>query len=212
MKAIESIAHALSLAVRVDDHFSGAPWSRPLAVALDSQEPALPTADGTSVRHADGTYRFIAVKPGVRTVTVTPTGDDFTWTATTTVDLATHDRRHALAIEVWPGPRASLPSGTTVLRGRLIGAVVPGLEVRVEVVGAPPRNRRTRADAAGELVFPVLGVVALTTAHLVELDVTVPTRTVTQIQIIDNDTNPITVGHRVKVRPGRETRARLTLT
>lgn len=212
MRAAETLHHALSLAVRVDDHFSGRPWPRALTVALDSQEPPLRTADGASPRHADGTYRFVAVKPGVRTVTVTPADDSFTWTPTATVDLATHDRRQPLVIEVWPGPHASFTPGTLVLRGRLVGAVAPGLEVRVEVVGAPPRNRRTRADATGEFVFPVFGMVELTADQRVELAVTVPTRTVASIQILDGDTDPVTAGSHVTVQPGRATRARLTLT
>jgi hypothetical protein len=211
VRAIETIRQALSLAVRVDDHFTGAPWPQPVTVGLDSKEPPVRTADGSSARHADGTYRFIAVRPGVRTVTVTPGGDAFTWTPSTTVDLATHDRSQALVVEVWPGPSATVAAGTLVMRGQVTGAVMPGLEVRIEVVGAPPRSRRTRVGANGEFVFPVLGTVDLTVDQRVELDVTVPTRTVASIQIIDHDTNPVTVGHRVKVLPGRATRARLTL-
>lgn len=212
MKAVEVIHHALSLAIRPTDHFSGRAWPAPITVALDSQEPAVPVASGAAVRHADGSYRFIAVTPGLRTITVTPGSGAFTWTPTTTVNLATHDRRNAVAIEVWPGPTATFAAGTLVLRGRLVGAVAAGLEVRIEVTGAPARNRRTRVTATGEFVFPVLGMVALTADRRVELDVAVPTRTVTSIQILDGATNPVTPGHRVQVWPGRETRARITLT
>ncbi|MEZ4399285.1 MAG: hypothetical protein R3B06_04655 [Kofleriaceae bacterium] len=211
MRAVETLRHALSLAVRVDDHFTGAPWPGPVGVALDTAEPPVTTADGRALRHGDGTYRFVAVTPGVRTVTVTPPTGAFAWTATAVVDLATHDRRQAVAIELWPGPQAVVPIGTTAVRGRLVGAVAPGLEVHVEVVGAPPRGRRTRADATGEFLFPVLGMVELTADRQIELEVTVVTRTVDAIQILDGVTNPITVGNRVKVPPGRESRARLTL-
>jgi hypothetical protein len=213
VKAVESVRHELSLAVRIDDHFTGEPWPAPALVELDTGEPAVATADGRSRRHADGTYRFVKVTPGVRTVTVTPGGGAFTWSASTTVDLATFDRSQALAIEVWPAPGGRAPSGTLAVRGRLAGpAPLGGLEVRIEVVGAPARNRRSRSDASGEFLFIVAGAVETSgTDQAIELDVTVPGRTVASIQIIDGATDPVTAGHIVRVRPGRELRARINL-
>ena len=83
--------------------------------------------------------------------------------------------------------------------------------MRIEAVGVTPRNRRTRCDAAGELVFVVVGPMELDADYRVELVVTVPGRTVTSIQILDGDTNPTVSGNTFAVPPGRETRALFNL-
>jgi hypothetical protein len=82
----------------------------------------------------------------------------------------------------------------------------------MEVAGlAVPRNRRTRCDEAGELVFVVVGSMTLGSDYRVPIDVTVPGRTLASIQILDGDTNPIFPGATFAVPPGRETRALFNL-
>jgi hypothetical protein len=212
VRAIESVRQRLALAVRVDDHFTGAPWPAEVEVTLDSLEPAVRTVDAAGARHADGSYRFIAVRPGARQVTVRA-ANAFSWTATTPVSLprAPALLTAPLVIELWPAPSATVPAGTLAIRGRLVTAAA-GQEVDIEVVGAPPRNRRTRCDAQGEFVFVVVGQMPLTTDQKVALAVTVPGRTLTSIQLVDGDTDPVFAGSQVAVPPGRETRARFNLT
>lgn len=214
MIAVESVRQRLSLAVRVDDHFTGEPWPRAVEVTLDSGEPAVPTVDLSGARHADGTYRFVRVRPGARQITVrVPGGAAFPWTASTavTLPLAPAQLTTPVVVELWPAPSAALPAGTLAIRGRLVTAAA-GQEVRMEVVGVAPRNRRTRCDASGEFVFVIVGPVELTSDQRVELAVTVPGRTLASIQILDGGTNPVFAGTHFTVTPGREIRARFQLT
>jgi hypothetical protein len=213
MRAVEVARHRLSLAVRVDDHFSGAPWPDELDVGLDTLEPPVEAAGGGGIRHDDGTYRFVGLAPGARQLTVASRdGTAFAWTPATPVVLPLASPVTPIVVEMWPSPRARIAAGTLVIRGRLAVAAA-GQEVRMQVVGVvPPRIRRTRCDADGELTFVVAGPVALTASRTVELDVSVPGRVLTSIQILDGDTNPTTAGTRFAVAPGRETRVRFNLT
>lgn len=214
MRAVEVVRHQLSLAVRIDDHFSGAPWPAEVTVALDTTEaPVEVRGGGGGVRHADGTYRFIGLAPGARQLTVTVRdGTAFTWTSSTPVVLPLGNPAVPVVVEMWPSPSARVAAGTIVIRGRLVTAAA-GQEVRMEVAGLPvPRNRRTRCDGTGEFVFVVVGSMALNPDYLLELDVTVPGRTLTSIQVLDGATNPIFPGATVAVPPGRETRALFNLT
>lgn len=197
--------------MRVDDHFSGAPWPAEVAVSLDVPVPPVPVRGATGIRHPDGTYRFAGLAAGAYQLAVAaPDGTAFPWTATTAVVLPLATPTDPVVVELWPSPSARLPPGTVVVRGRLASAPA-GQEVQIECVGAPVRNRKTRCDAGGEFVFVVLGQIVLTSTYLVELEVVVPGRTVTTIQILDGDTDPITAGDHVSVLPGRETRLYVNL-
>lgn len=201
------------MAVRVDDHFTEAPWPTEVEVALDTREGPVQVQGGGGTRHADGTYRFIGLAPGPRQLAVTaPGGSAFTWAASTPVGLPLASPALPIVVELWPSPSARIAAGTIVIRGRLVTAAA-GQVVRMEVAGlAAPRNRRTRCDGAGEFVFVVVGSMAVNADYRVELDVTVPGRTLASIQILDGDTNPTTPGATVAVPPGRETRALFNLT
>jgi hypothetical protein len=211
--AIETIRHQLSLAVRVDDHFTGAPWPDEVVVSLDTAEPPV-RAQGGGTRHADGTYRFAGLLPGARQLTVAvPGGAAFPWAASTAVTLPLGAPATPVVVELWPSPAARIAAGTIAIRGRLVTAAA-GQEVRMEARGgAAPRNRRTRCDAAGELVFVVVGSMAQNAAGLIELDVTVPGRTVASIQVLDGGAVATTFpGAMFAVPPGRQTRALFHLT
>ncbi len=212
VKAPETVSHKLSLAVRVDEHFSMQPWSDEVDVRLDTMEPPVALAGSPKrTRNPDGTYRWIDLAPGARAVTVVSRdGSGFTWTATTPVVLPLVNPAVPLVIEMWPTPSARISANTIVIRGRLNTAAT-GQEVRMEVDGVAPRNRFTRCDDRGEFTFVVLGPMELDTNSDVVLIVTVPGRTVDTIQIIDGDTNPTVVGNSFAVRPGRETRAHINL-
>lgn len=212
MRAVEVLRHRLSLAVRVDDHFSGAPWPEEVEVELDPPEAPVAAQGGGAMRHPDGTYRFVDLAPGPRQLVVTPrNGTAFTWTASTPVVLPLGNPAAPVVVEMWPSPGARIATGTVAIRGRLVTAAA-GQEVRMEVAGlAVPRNRRTRCDGDGELVFVVVGSMMLNSDYRVEIDVTVPGRTLTSIQILDGDTNPIFPGATFAVPPGRETRVLFNL-
>lgn len=199
------------MAVRVDDHFTGEPWPDEVEVALDTNEPAVEVQGGGAIRHGDGTYRFIRLTAGPKQLTVrAPDATAFTWTASTAVTLPLISPSTPIVVEMWPAPSARIRAGTIVIRGRLVTAAA-GQEVNIEVVGRPPRNRRTRCDASGEFAFVVVGEMEVNADYEIELVVTVPTRTVDTIQILDGDTNPIVSGNTFAVPPGRETRALINL-
>lgn len=234
MRAVETTPHHLLLAVRVEDHFSGAPWPSELTVDLDGRDP-IARAPGGKTRHPDGTYRFLGGGTGPRQVSVTG-ADVFTWTPTTAVTVP---RTTALVVEVWPSARAAVPTGTLAIRGKLVGGAVADREVRMEIGGPTPppppppalpvRNRRTRSDASGEFLFVVVGPTVLIkqpqpvpppppapalplVPPKVRLAVTVPGRTLASIQIFDGVTNPTVAPNQFFVLPGRETRAVFNLT
>lgn len=213
MKAVELVRHQLSMAVRVDDHFSGVPWPHELDVSLDIPDRPVRVQGGASVRHADGTYRFIGLPAGPRQITVAAKdGTAFTWDPMTNVVLPLADPRDPVVIEMWPAPSARVSPGGITIRGRLVIAGA-GQEIEIRTVGVvPPRIRRSRCDATGELTFVVVGPVALNADGLVELDVTVPGRTLTSIQILDGDTDPTFPGPIFPAPPGREIRVLFNLT
>lgn len=211
MRAVEIVRHQLSMAVRVEDHFTGEPWPSELDVALDTSEPPLDVQGGGKIRHSDGTYRFIRLTPGAKQLTVRARdGTAFTWTPSTAVALPLISPSTPVVVEMWPAPNARIAAGTIVIRGRLVTAPA-GQEVNIEVVGRPPRNRRTRCDANGEFAFVVVGPMELDADYELELAVTVPARVVDTIQILDGDTNPTVSGNTFAVPPGRETRALINL-
>jgi hypothetical protein len=213
LKAIEILRHQLSVAVRVDDHFTGEPVPAELGIALSTQENGVRATDG-SLRHSDGTYRFADVANGPRNITVTvPDNLGFTWTPVTAIAIPLADPRVPVVIELWPSPKARAPSGTLAIRGRLQAAIVAaGQEVDMEVVsGFPPRNKRTRIDGDREFLFLVMGPMEQTSDHKVQIDVTVPGRTITSIDITDGSGTNTFLGSTFDAPPGGEIRAVIKL-
>jgi hypothetical protein len=208
---IEGVRHRLGFAVRVDDHFAGTPVREPLAVALDTGEQPVRSADRAGVRHADGTYRFINLTPGPRQLVITsPTMTAFTWTASTPIAVPVADPRLPVVVEMWPTPLASAPPGVIAIRGALVTAPA-GQEVRIEPVDTPPLGRRTRCDADGEFLFIVAGWTTVTVDGRIRLTVAVPGRVVTAVDLIEGSTTTNVPGAQFEVPPGRELRARIHL-
>lgn len=216
LKAIETIRHRLSVAISVDDHFMIAPTNTEVVVRLSNDAPAVKTSTG-GTRHPDGTYRFIDLAPGLVDVRVeVPDETAFTWTTTTSVALPLADPRVPVVIELWPSPKAASPAGALAVRGRLeapiASPVAPGQEVQLEALsGFPPRNRRTRIDADREFLFPLFGPMSLTADHKVQIDVTVPGRTVASIDVVDGDVTTNFPGTTFDAPPGGEIRAVINL-
>jgi hypothetical protein len=213
LEAIEIVRHQLSVAVRVDDHFTGEPVGRELEVTLSTEESGVKAASG-SLRHPDGTYRFVDLANGPPDIPVTaPDAIAFTWTPTTAIAIPLADPRVPVVIEVWPSPKARAPAGALAIRGRLeAAAVAAGQEVRMEVVsGFPPRNKRTRIDADREFLFLVMGPMEQTSDHKVQIDVTIPGRTVTSIDVTDGSGTTTFAGSTFDAPPGGEIRAVIKL-
>jgi hypothetical protein len=213
LKAVEIARHQLSVAVRLDDHFTGEPVKAELQVSLSTREAGVKAASG-SLRHADGTYRFLDLANGPRDVKVTvPDNTAFTWTPVTPITIPLADARVPVVIEVWPSPKARAPSGVLAVRGHLEAAsVASNQEVQMEVVsGFPPRNKRTRIDSDREFLFLVMGPMEQTTDHKIQIDVTVPGRTIASIDITDGSGTTTFPGSTFDAPPGGEIRAVIKL-
>jgi hypothetical protein len=121
------------------------------------------------------------------------------------------DRGHAVAVEMWPLPVATPEPGIAAVRARLVGSGVAGL--RVEIDGhatATPSGRWTRADAQGELLFPLPGGPwPLTDDGRLDLEVRVPGRLVTAVEIVPAAPLP---GARFSLPADRVSRVRIHVT
>jgi hypothetical protein len=214
MIASEDVRHVLSFALRVDDAFADVPIAEELAVSLDTGEVPLNAPDHDGPRQADGTYRFIDLAPGPRQLTIlSPSGDGFTWTATTPVAIPIADPRQAVVVSMWPTPQARTPLGVIAIRGVLVTAAA-GTEVHIDPVATPPPpGKKTRCDAAGEFVFVVAGWTEIDKpTGMVELTATVPAHTVTSVDVLDGTTVTTYASPTFFVPPGRDTRVRIHLT
>lgn len=89
LRAIEIVRHQLSLAVRVLDHFTGAPLDADVDVSLDTMESPTKSPDHRT-RHGDGTYRFLDLEDGPRVLRVS-SPMHFTWTPTAAFTLPVFD-------------------------------------------------------------------------------------------------------------------------
>jgi hypothetical protein len=188
---IETIEHRLAFALRVEDHFSGLAVGEELDVALDTGERAVTAAAGT-LRHPDGTYRWSDLIDGTRRISIRSRSGQWMRAEPDPIeiDLPLAQPRHAVRIELWPTPLAAAPLGVPAIRGVLIGAAVAGLRVEIDgTATTTPTGRFTRADAAGELLFPLPGGPwPLTAAGDLDLTAVVPGRVVTSIEVVSEDT------------------------
>ena len=213
MIAVEDVRHRLSFALRVDDAFVDAPIAEELRVSLDTGEAPLKAPDHDGPRQADGTYRFLDLAPGPRQLTIaSPSGDGFTWTATTPIAIPIADPRQAVVVSMWPTPQARTPLGVIAIRGALVTAPA-GTEVHIDPVATPSPGKKTRTDAAGEFLFVVAGWTEIDpTSGLVELVASVPAHLVTSVDVLDGPTVTTYATPNFFVPPGRDTRVRIHVT
>ncbi|MCZ0962480.1 hypothetical protein [Paracoccus benzoatiresistens] len=172
-----TVSHALSLAVRFVDHFSGRPVPQELPVRLSETlaRPAL-RPDGSGARQTDGSYRFLGASPGTRRILWRhpfqrsqsgwirwdPADPEVTLPLAVPAQVIDHD--------LWPTADAQVAPGTTGVRGKLRGAGGAGLEIRIALQGQP-FDRMTRSGQAGEFLFLPPGALPLDAGGRVPLTI-----------------------------------------
>ena len=114
-------------------------------------------ADGQGSRQGDGSYRFRNVAGGTTRLLwrepFTRSHAGWTsWDADPDIVLPRPDPQAMVEIELWPTAAAAAPVSATGVRGKLTGAAVDGLTVRIARQGQP-FDRFTRSDQAGEFLF-----------------------------------------------------------
>lgn len=152
-----TVSSHLSLAVRLVDPFTG-------ETAVDGPRVTLEGRSANPVRNPSGYFVFLDIEPGTVTVLVDGgskfldervtgvTTVDITDPATT-VDPADPTTFPVETVELTPSPAYPFPSGTTLIRGRVLDpASEPIPEATVEI-----RNHGagTRTDGNGEYVVVI---------------------------------------------------------
>ena len=154
-----SIQHRLCLTVRFRDHFSGRPVKKELPVRL-TNGPVRPVlrSDRSGARHADGTYRFLQASPGRYGIRWRAPfhRNEAGWTSFEIADpevmLPVADPASPLEIDLWPISTAPTAPDVAGVRGKLVGADVAGLTVRI-ALQTTAFDRFTRSDQSGEFLF-----------------------------------------------------------
>ena len=74
------------------------------------------------------------------------------WEDDPEIVLPRADPQAMIDVELWPTADAVAPAAATGVRGKLVGAAVDGLDVRIARQGEP-FDRFTRSDQSGEFLF-----------------------------------------------------------
>jgi len=206
------VLHRLSLAVRLDDHFTGQPVPDTLQVRLRGRpERPVPGPDGCP-RRADGTYRFIGLPRGHYELSIQDAAGHWTlFDPALQIDVPPSDPAAAEVQDLWPTPTRPARPGETALRGRLLdsltGQPLQGHRIEIASPGGP-WTRHSITDADGEVLYPFLAVVVPQSDERLHLEVRVDggARPLSATQV---DRAAPTPGPLFAIDPGRETRLRL---
>lgn len=210
----ESLHHALGVAIRIDDHFTGQPVPDQLDVRLDTFTLPTQVRGGAGRRHDDGTYRFIDIADGPHQLRVTsPDGLWMLLDALPPIITPIAQPTLALKLEAWPTPVQSTPLGMTSVRGKLVGTPAPTIARRIELdINGTDSGHHTQTSSLGELLFLLPGRLDLDADGLVDLALRVIGGTVTGGEIVHGEQHTPFTGATFKVAPGRETRVRFHVT
>lgn len=210
----ESLHHALGVAIRFDDHFTGLPVPDELDVRLDTELLPTQVRGGTSRRHDDGTYRFVDLADGTHALSAR--SPDARWMMLDPLPAIVTPVAQptlALALQAWPTPLQSTPLGMTSVRGKLVGGPGATIARRIELdVNGTDTGHHTETSTLAEFLFLLPGRLDLDADGLVDLAVRAIGQTVTGGEIVDGEQITSFTGAAFKVAPGRETRVRFHVT
>jgi hypothetical protein len=154
----DTVRHALSCAVRFEDHFTGEPVGDELPVRLaGSFQRPITRPGGAGRRQDDGAYRFVDAPSGTTRILwrepFARSHADWTrWDDDPEIVLPLADPTALVAVELWRTSNAAAPASATGVRGRLIGPNPAGQTIRIALQAAP-FDRFTRSDDAGDFLF-----------------------------------------------------------
>ena len=189
----EGWQHLLSFSIRFNDHFTNQPVTEELPVRLDHTfiHPVISSAGG--YRQVDGTYRFINLVAGVHHVRWRPPLEDsfrgwVSWDDDPLIQVPMLHPDELIVYDLWPESNVSIASGTTAVRGQLIGSNRSGLRIHISHVSFPS-TRFALSDENGEFLFPLYEPLSTNVDGLIELDIEVAdgTRTVDSGEFIPAD-------------------------
>jgi len=208
----DTVRHALSVAVRIDDHFIAAPVEDELDVRLDSILPAA-IRGGGGKRHSDGTYRFVDVADGAHQIRIAANPNWMLLEPLPSIPIPYGPVSTALVISAWPSPARAVPAGLTAVRGKLLGTPTATIGRRIEFsVGGSDAGHHTQTDSLGECVFLFPGDLKLDADRMVALVLRVPGLTVVGGEVVTGDSSVGFTGAAFRIVPGRETRVRFHVT
>lgn len=208
------LTHQRSFAVVYVDHFGGRPVEEVLGlrVAPSGVRPAL-AANG-SLRHVDGSYRFINLAPGRYTIEPHARSGRWTsWEPPLTLELPLADAK--LVRELWPTPAMPDRPGLTCIRGKLSGSKPAGLLVEVRPAAAADwTGRWTKSDGWGEFVLPLPEFIEPDPAGLLAMQIRVAggARSIAGGEVRRRGQIISFSGNQFTIDPGRATRVSFALT
>lgn len=174
-----TVVQRLSFAVRFVDHFSGEAPAVDFPVRLAGGAGLPVRRPGGGARQEDGSYRFQGLPDGpARVLWRHPFERSHAgwtrWDPDLEVRLPLATPGVAVAVAVWPTAEAVAPPGATGVRGKLVGAGLAGLTVRIARQGNA-FDRFTRSDELGQFLFLPPGTLAPNAAGRVPLTIEVLT-------------------------------------
>ena len=211
--------HALTFALRYDDHFLRVPVEETLDVTALSpaQQEIFPvSSQAGSYRHADGTYRFIDLRDGNYGIAArSRTGLWVSWDPPLSLAAPLAQPSSPIARELWPTPAAGVAPGMTAVRGKLLGTSIQRLKVEIAASAGGVFDRFNCADSAGEFLFPVALRVKPENDGRIKLKVRVAggSRVVNSIDVSNPSGSTVDhfVGVDFLVAPGRVSRVKLNV-
>ena len=214
----EGWQHALSCAIRFDNHFTGEPVDAELPVRLDESFTRPVAAPNGRHRQADGSYRFIDLDAGSHRVRWLPALERtfrgwVSWEADLQVLLPVSDPAELITRDLWPAATAAVAPGVTAIRGRLTGANTAGWRVRI-ANATFPSTHFTRSDEVGDFLYLLPGPIETNTAGRIELDIEVAdgARAVVGGEFVPDGSGTPFGGGSFAVVPGRTSRVLFRIT
>jgi hypothetical protein len=207
----EGWVHRLAFSIRFDNHFTGRSISEALPVRLDDSfiQPVLSPMG--SHRQSDGSYRFINLETGVYQVRWLPALQSsylswVSWQKDPQITLPVVDPMVLIRQDLWPTASASVAPGLTAVRGRLTGAGVDDLIVRIGIPGSINVSTRfTRSDVNGDFLYLLPDALApnATGSLLLEIEVNNGAATVNGGEFVPASSGPVFAADQFLVMPGK---------